>query len=63
MDERSLRVLEGSRRVGWAKYFEAADEVESLRKALRLLADAVIFHPRIHTQDEILDLARECQGL
>lgn len=63
MDESVVRTLDASRRVGWARFYEAADEVEQLREALRALADAVIFHPRIHSQDPIIALAQEVQRL
>lgn len=55
--------IEASRRVGWAKYYSAQDETEILREALRQLSDAVLFHPRIHSQDSIVKLAQSCQGL
>lgn len=58
MSESVIRTLDASRRVGWARYYDAAEEVEALRKALHDLADAVMFHPRIHSQDPIIGKAR-----
>jgi hypothetical protein len=63
MNESVVRTLDASRRVGWARFYEATDEVEKLREALQVLADAVIFHPRIHSQDPIVALAQEVQRL
>lgn len=63
MNESVVRTLDASRRVGWARFYEATDEVEKLCEALQVLADAVIFHPRIHSQDPIIALAQEVQRL
>lgn len=63
MNESVVRTLDASRRVGWARFYEATDEVERLREALRALADAVIFHPRVHSEDPIIALAQEVQRL
>lgn len=64
--KRLLQAVEGieaSRRAGWAKYYSAQEEVEILREALRQLSDAVLFHPRVHSDDSIVKLAQSCQGL
>lgn len=61
--EASERLLEGSRRVGWAKYYGAQDEIAALRAALERLADAVVYHPRIASNDPILDLVRLAREL
>ena len=54
----SINGIEASRRVGWAKYYSATDEVEQLRAALVELAEMVIFDPRVRNEDPILALAR-----
>lgn len=59
---RTLQTMEGldaSRRVGWAKYYEIEQALEEVKETLAQLARAVRFHPRIHSDDEILELARE----
>lgn len=52
--------LDASRRVAWAKYYELLEANQELSSLLEELANAVIFHPRIHSEDKILDLARKC---
>jgi hypothetical protein len=58
MNDSVIRALDGSRRVGWAKYFDAQEEIATLREALNRLSDAVVFHPRISNGDQILDLVQ-----
>lgn len=61
-----LQTMEGldkSRRVGWAKYYDTQEEVELLRAALAKLSDEILFHPRIHSADPIIDLARRAVSL
>lgn len=59
---RTLQTMEGleaSRRVGWARYYEVEQMLEEVKATLAELADAVRFHPRIHSDDKILELAQE----
>ena len=63
MQESVIRALDGSRRVGWAKYFDAQDEIAVLREALHRLSDAVVFHPRINNGDQILELVQVIREL
>lgn len=63
MEDSVIRGLEAGRRVGWARYYSAQEEIAELRKALGLLADAVVFHPRIPNDDQILDLVRVIREL
>ena len=51
---KSIYALEASRRVGWAKYFERDEQVETLRNLIFELTDLIIFHDRIPTSDPIL---------
>lgn len=55
----SINGIEASRRVGWAKYYSAQEEIDSLRSALQALADLVIYDPRIRNTDEILIKAQQ----
>lgn len=57
---RPLYGLDASRRVGWAKYYEKCEELEALRRDLHNLAKLVLFHPRVHSQDEIIKIAKSC---
>lgn len=50
--------LEASRRVGWAKYYEKCEEAEELRRQLHNLSMLVLTHQRIHSEDEIINLAK-----
>lgn len=59
----ALEGVDASRRVGWAKYYSSQEEVETLRAALQQLCDAVVFNPRIHSEDDILKLVQVCRGL
>lgn len=54
----SLNGIDASRRVGWAKYYSAQAEIETLRGVLEELANAVIFDPRIRNGDPILAVAK-----
>lgn len=55
----TLHGIEASRRVGWAKYYNAEEEIAALRSALYALAEAVIYHPRIHGEDPIIEQAQK----
>lgn len=63
MSESVIRTLDASRRVGWARFYNAEEEVEALRLALHELADAVMFHPRVHSEDPIIGLAQAAYRL
>lgn len=52
--------LDASRRVAWARYYEKCEELEALRRDLEQLAKLILFHPRIHSQDEIIKIATRC---
>ncbi len=54
----TMEGLDASRRVGWAKYYELQEENETLRSLLQDLASSVMFNPRIHSEDPIIELAR-----
>jgi len=56
----TMEGLDASRRVGWARYYELLEINRELTELLEQLSNGVIFHPRIHSQDEILELARRC---
>ena len=55
---KTMEGLDASRRAGWAKFFTAEEELQEMREVLHALAELVIYHPRIHSQDEIIELAR-----
>ena len=55
---RPMYGLEASRRVGWAKYYEKCEEAEELRRQLHNLSMLVLTHQRIHSEDEIINLAK-----
>lgn len=59
----SINGIEASRRVGWAKYYSASEEVESLREALVELAEMVIFDPRVRNSDPVLSAAQRALTL
>lgn len=59
----SINGIEASRRVGWAKYYSAAEEVEALRAALVELAEMVIFDPRVRNSDPVLSAAQRALTL
>jgi hypothetical protein len=52
--------LDASRRVAWAKYYELLEANQELLALLEELSNAVMFHPRIHSDDKIIELARKC---
>ena len=52
--------LDASRRVAWAKYYELLEANQELLALLEQLSNAVMFHPRIHSDDKIIELARKC---
>lgn len=52
--------LDASRRVAWAKYYELLEANQELLAMLEELSNAVMFHPRIHSDDKIIELARKC---
>ncbi len=58
ISQQAVDAIETSRRVGWAKYYDAQEEIEVLRTALVELAELVVFDPRIRINDPILAVAQ-----
>jgi hypothetical protein len=63
IDIRTAQGIDASRRVAWAKYYDAQDEIETLRAALVELAELVIFDPRVRNTDEVLVKAQAALSL
>lgn len=51
--------LETARKVGWAKYYEARDEVRDLRRVVRRLCEGVLYDSRFRRDDDLVVLAIE----
>lgn len=56
---RPMYGLDAARRVGWARYYEKCEELEGVRRALQHLAMSVLTHERIHTEDQIVKIAKK----
>lgn len=66
--KRNIIDIEASRRVGWAKYFDKQSEYEALRDendhlrwVVRLLVRRIVFHKRLHSDDDLVTLAKELE--
>ena len=49
------------RRVAWAKYYEIETENDRLRWMVRLLVKRILFHKRLHRDDDLVTLALELE--
>lgn len=57
-----LRGLEASRKTGWAKYYEAIEELEESRRLLKRLAEGVLYDPRLRVDDHLVIMAQAILG-
>lgn len=55
---RPMYGLDAARRVAWARYYEKCEELEEVRRALHHLAMSVLTHERVHTDDQIIQVAK-----
>lgn len=55
----TINGLEASRRVGWAKYFQAQDTIQDLISLIEQLSDLVIYHDRLPSSDPVIVKAIE----
>lgn len=51
--------LETSRKVGWAKYYEAQEELRGLQRLLKRMCEEVLYDPRMRVDDRLVLLAQE----
>ena len=50
---------ETSRRVGWAKYYEAREEADDLRRVLKRVCEGIIYDRRFRNEDDLVVLVME----
>jgi hypothetical protein len=60
---RPMYGLDASRRVAWARYYEKCEELEEVRRALQHLSMLVLTHQRIHSEDQIIEIAKNYNKL
>ena len=51
--------LETSRKVAWAKYYEAIEELEESRRLLKRVCEGILYDPRMRRGDNLVVLSQE----